>query len=344
MRTFTTLLFAFVFGQLIAQGGFFPPDTLLVEPVIGDPTESMLPEPSGADELWINFDDDMAEGFCVEGTGDTPMGWFIERDFGFLDPNDTDNDCFTSCSYLDNGVRNKNWLILPPLNIPDDSYTLCWRSLVSEGPAFADGYRVLASTASNLPSSNDFSHELFRAAEMIKPNVPNVYTLNAADYVFSPGYIHANGFTDTNYFFILPPNGPLRGRLEPHCVSLADFAGQTIYLAFLHDSKDDSQLQIDDILVSNTVQVATGQPDNFVTFNIMPNPVTSSTYVNWTMQKPESGQLQLLDMTGKLLLEKSFSAYEQGQLFLDLKTLHAGVYQCVVQTASGRAAKRLVKL
>ncbi len=346
MRTFYTVLFiAIAFGQqLMAQSGGAQPDTLLNEQVIGNPISTMLTVPTGYDNEWVNYDQDVAKGYCVdENGGPTPFGWYIERDFGFPDGVPTTNNAFTSCSYLYNHIRNNNWLILPPVFILDGQYQLCWRSLALEGPAFVDGYNVVVSTSSNLPSSGGFSDTLFTAAETIKLiNTNNVGSYDIADYLFSPGYIHANGYTDTNYYFLPSSEDPYRGRLEPHCVSLAAYQGQSIYIAFHHNSKDDNLLQLDDILITNTT--ATQQPDNFLTFDIMPNPAVSSTFVKWTLKKPEAGRLQLRDQSGKLLLEKRFSAYEAGQLFLELDNLPAGMHHCTLQTASGLATRKLVKL
>ncbi|MBL7828777.1 MAG: T9SS type A sorting domain-containing protein [Saprospiraceae bacterium] len=327
-------------GSLFAQN--FAADTLIIERVIGDPIQDMLIFPSGNDVQWINYDEDLAEGLCVINGEETPIGWFSEVDFSFLNPLETDNYAFTSCSYLFTGERNHNWLILPPIFIPDETYHFFWRSLTYEGPAFTDGYKVMASTAGNLP--DEFSTELFKAAEMIKPVVANQYTLNPADYVFSNGYIHANGFTDTNYYFFNPPDGPLRGKLEPHSVSLAPFAGQTIYLAFHHDSRDDSQLQIDDILVAKELSSPVQPTTDWIQFQIIPNPAGAQTYINWQMKKPEPGRLLLIDQQGKTVLQKSFSAYEQGSLFLELEHVTPGVYECVLQTELGRVSKRLVRL
>jgi len=339
---YTALLFSIAFGQqLMAQSGGSQPDTLINETVMGNPIGMMLSVPTGDDNAWVNYDQDLVKGNCVQN-GITPNGWYIERDFSFPDSIFTANKAFTSCSYLNGGVQNHNWLILPPIYIPDDNYWLLWRSLTAEGPAYVDGYKVLASTNSNLPASGDFSHLLFKAAEMVSFVNPGNFTLDLDDYVYSDGYIHANGFTDTSYFYLLGPDGPYAGKLEPHEVKLNDFAGQTIYIAFHHDSKDDIMMQLDDIIV--TTSTATKQPANFLNFDIMPNPAVSSTYVSWTLQKPEPGRLQLRDQSGKLLLEKTFSAYEQGQLFLELDGLPAGVLHCTLQTASGLATRKLVKL
>lgn len=318
-------------------------DTLIVEPVIGNPVGEMLNTPSGNDDEWVNYDQDEEVGFCVEN-GDTPLGWYVEIDYSFADPFATDNYCFTSCSYLSGGVRNYNWLILPPIQIPDSTFRLNWRSLAFEGPAFTDGYRVLASTHSNLPASGDFSTELFRAAETIGPVDPGNYTLDPADYIFSNGYIQANGYTDTNYYFFVEPDGPLRGKLEPHSVSLAPFAGQTIYLAFLHDSKDDSQLQIDDILVSNDLQTGTHTPKQPLRFDITPNPATSHTYVSWDTQRAEPGSLTVLNMTGRIVLSQHFAPNPQVRLYLNLNGLPPGIYQCVINTATSTGVRKLIKL
>jgi hypothetical protein len=345
MRTLFTSAILLLVGHvaLLAQNNG-QPDTLLLEPVVGNPIEFMLSAPSGFDELWVNYDEDAAIGYCVSG-GETPLGWFIERDFGFINPEETENDCFTSCSYLKDGVANKNWLILPPVLIPDETYQLCWRSLVTEGPAYMDGYKVLVSTASNLPSSMDFQHNLFTAAETIKPIIPGNYTIYPDDYIFSDGYIHANGFTDTNYYFLLAADGPLRGRLEPHCVSLSEFSGETIYIAFLHDSQDDSQLQLDDIIVTNTTTSVSHLPSaNFLEFNALPNPATDHTYVQWSLKQAEPGQLQLLDFSGKLIQQHQVGAYTSGSFYLPLAGLPGGVYQCVLQTASGYATRKVVKM
>jgi hypothetical protein len=338
----------FACSAIILPGALFSqallPDTLLLEPVIGDPITLMIQVPSGADEEWVNYDQDMLKGNCVDGTA-TPFGWYIESDFGLQDPN-LINDAFTSCSYLSNpNAPNDNWLILPPISIPDEGYYLCWRSLPLEGPAFTDGYRVVASTGSNIPDDGGYSTVLFTAAETIGPKIAGHYTLDANDYFFTPGYIHANGYTDTTYFFKDPPNGPLRGRMEPHCVSLAQFSGMTVYFAFHHNSLNDSQLQIDDILVSNAPAVGVSQISaNNIHFEILPNPVGTNAYVNWNMEKPDAGFIGIYDMTGKMVFQQWISAAEKGSQFLELSMVKSGIYHCVIQTSSAISTQKLVKL
>ncbi len=345
MRTFCTfyatiLLAAPIFGQ----AGDRSPDTLLQHTFQGlfDPADTMLNTPSGDDQHWVNYDQDNKKGLCVNN-GITPKGWYWEKDLGFNDPSMTDNFAFTSCSYLDpnSSLQNKNWLITSPVYIPDNTYWLCWRSLSYYGPDFMDGYHVLASTSTNLP--NGFTDTLFSAAQT-KARLQEG-SLFLSDYLFSPGYIHANGYTDTTYFFrdSEPKGDFFHGKLEPHSVSLANYAEQSIYIAFLHDSYDDFQLQVDDILVSNTKVSATAL-SNFAYFNVLPNPVHDYTFLNWKTKTPQEGYLSIVDQSGRIVFEKQFNARAEGQIHLDTERFAPGIYYCKLQTATGQATKLLVKI
>ena len=344
MKTFCTYLLLFFFATpFFGQSLESAPDTLLYHPFQGilDPADSMLLQPTGDDVHWVNYDQDNKVGLCVEN-GPTPKGWYWESDLGFNNPNQTSNDAFTSCSYLNgNFPQNKNWLITSPVYIPDDTYWLCWRSLSYYGPDFMDGYQVLVSNTTNLPAA--FSDTLFSAAQTIQSL--QIGSLDLNDYIFSGGYIHANGYADTAYFFIdNEPNGSFyHGKLEPHSVNLSGYAGQSIYIAFLHDSYNDFQLQVDDILVSNE-KVSANTPSNFLYFNILPNPIRDFAFVNWKTQTPQAGHLRVVDQTGKIVLEKNFSARTEGQVYLDVQGFVPGIYYCHLESASGHATRLLVKI
>lgn len=344
MRIFFTffaalLLIVPVFGQSDRQAS----DTLLQHTFEGflDPADTMLTAPTGNDHHWVNYDQDNKVGLCVSN-GPTPKGWYWESDLGFSDPNMADNYAFTSCSYLNSGSpQNRNWLITSPVYIPDDTYWLCWRSLSYYGPDFMDGYRVLVSTNGNLSAA--FTDTLFSAAQTIDRF--NIGSLDLNDYLFSGGYIQANGYTDTDYFFIdfEGPNPFYHGKLEPHSVNLSDYAGQTIYLAFLHDSYDDFQLQVDDILVSNSM-VSANTPSDFMYFNVLPNPVHDFAFLNWKTPTPEDTHLSVADQSGKIIIEKQFNARSDGQFHLDAQGFAAGIYYCKLKTATGQATRLMVKI
>jgi hypothetical protein len=341
MKTsFTALLFFATIFALRTQPLFIQ-DTLINETFDDDPTSFMLSEPGGNDHDWVNYDADHLAGLCVEDET-TPPAWYWEGDFGFANPQQATNFALTSCSFLESPFeKTANWLITLPIAIPDASYWLCWRSLSYYGPGFLDGYKVLVSTSSNFTGA--FTDTLFVAAEMIEDSSPTG-SLNPANYVFSAGYVHANGYTDTAYYYVDYSQGPpfLHGKFEPHKVSLADFAGDTIYIAFLHDSQDDFILQIDDIVVTNTTPTHT--PPNVVYFNVLPNPVRDAAYLSFKLKTAEEGHLLLTDNTGKVVKSQTFGSRDEGLFYIEMQHLEAGIYYCTLETAAGRTTTKLVKL
>ncbi len=322
-------------------------DTLIIHPFQGllDPTDTMMPIANGNDLQWVNYDEDNEKNSCF-GMIDSIKNWFWEGDLGY-NAGETENDAMTSCSWLQNiNKRNRNWLILPPVYIPDQSYRLFWKSLSFYGPDYTDGYQVLVSKATNFTNSDNFKDTLFTAAETLGHSQTG--SLHVSDYDYTPGYLHANSYTDTSYYYLdYTPDPPFlpyfRGRLEPHYASLAAYAGQTVYIAFLHDSKDDYQLQIDDILVTKTFVSTNHIGGGIQSFTFAPNPVKEGAYCQWKLDVPQAGKLTLLDNNGKSVWQKQFSEHSIQQMYLDIQHLNAGVYYCVLQTANGRAIEKLVK-
>jgi hypothetical protein len=343
MKTLFTFWFALLLTATVSAQAFTVPDTLIIENFENDPTTNMLTVPSGDDLQWVNYDQDHELGLCVTG-GATPYGWWQEGDFSVPNSNQTTNSAFTSCSYLaDEDVRNANWLITSPVTIPDSSFRLCWRSLSYYGPGYVDGYHVLVSESSNDPDS--FKVTLFAAAEMIANSAP-VGSLDPADYGYSDGYLHADNYTDTTYFFLDYSEGPpfYHGRLEPHSVQLNSFAGKTIYIAFLHDSQNDFLLQIDDIVISNTPTSSTRTPDQILAFQVMPNPVRDGAYFSWSLKTAQESMLTVMDNSGSMVFQRFFSSRAEGLYFLETQQMEAGVYFCTLETVSGKATTKMIKL
>lgn len=319
------------------------PDTLLIENFEQDPTEVMASFPSGADLTWVNFDLDGLPGQCVDG-GSTPNGWYWESDLGdFSSP----NSCYTSCSYFnddpESDARCANWLILPPVFIPNSTCFLQWKSLSFLGPAFLDGYQVLVSTTTNDPIEGAFTDTLFSAAEMATC-LGNCNTVSLNDYTFSPGYIHANGYTNSAYYFLDGPPGSKfnHGRLEPHNVSLSAYEGQTIYVAFLHDSNNDYLLQLDDILVVDDASSAVHTPGDIRQFSVQPTLVRHSARAQWVLESARRGQVQVHDVSGQVLQTRSFETTSSSQQQIDFESLPAGLYFVTLQTDTGQSATRRV--
>ena len=348
MKITITFLFLIAFSVTGIGQGFTLLDTLISENFEIDPTNDMLTFPSGNDLEWVNFDEDHVEGLCVDNAP-TPYGWWQESDFSVPQSSQTDNDAFTSCSFLlDGDIHNANWLITSPIMIPDSSYFLCWRSLSFYGPGYHDGYKVLVSTNGNDVFAGSFADTLFVAAEMLENSSPPG-SLDIGNYVFSDGYIQANGYTDTAYFFIDYSLGApfYHGKLEPHVESLSKYAGQNIYVAFLHDSQDDFLLQVDDIIVTKVLphSSAVGDLSGPIEYlEVMPNPVRQSAYISWRLKTPQETTMLISDGAGRIVRQIHSGARSQGNHFLELQDLAPGVYNCTLLTARGRASTRFVKL
>lgn len=330
-------------GDPLGAQSIFAPDTILIQTFELDPSDEMLPFPGGNDTQWVNWDADNQATYCERNGQSVPGNWYWESDLG--DPGDPPvNSAFTSCSFLASPfVRNENWLIAPPVFIPDSTTVLFWRSLTYEGPGYMDGYKVLVSTTTNEPFNGSFTDTLFVAAEMDSAKV-FAPSLDLNDYVFSPGYIHADGFTDTAYYYWPDPQEKIYyGRLEPHEVSLARYKNQTIYIAFLHDSKDDNTLQIDDITVIHGKTLSTPSPAGNLSFQLQPNPAHGYFSISGIPENVSDIWLALTDVLGRAVLEKRFTNPDNAALRVDVSGLPAGLYHCILRTNTGEVTQLLVK-
>jgi hypothetical protein len=244
-----------------------------------------------------------------------------------------------------------NWLVLPPIQVGDDQATLHWKSAPFQGPRYLDGYKVLLSTTEIDPFLGTYDDTLFVAAEMIEPLPPGASdpaqnALNVAAFNFSPGYIHADGYTLEEYYILESGSNFFLGVLEPHSVSLAAYAGQTVYVAFLHDSFDDNLISLDDILVLGNVlsSVKEREPADIrlVTY---PNPVENFLNVLFRLEEAASVQLELFDMNGRRMLALNSQGVQIGEqnLQLDLRRLPAGAYSLAVSVDGFKHTRQIIR-
>mgnify|MGYP000976190372 CR=1 FL=1 len=312
-------------------------DTLLFEDFEIDPSAEMIAFPTGSDTVWVNFDEDgkkLVDPF--------PQNWYSE--YGqFLRPDGTKNNVFTSISYLvDANAYNHNWLILPPLKICDSKASIHWKSAPFEGPAYLDGYYLLVSTTENLPEF--FKDTLFGAAECT--GYPNFNSTDPADFEFSPGYIHANSFTDTSFFMY--QFGTNHCKLEPHSYFLNDYEGKTVYLAFLHNSRDDYRLDLDDILVLGTdCSSKTDAPDDFEVAPILyPNPVDWQLNVLFSLKNGSFCQFSVVDEAGKTIFIEPKKWFPPGQNQWNYwpKNLPPEQYFLKIETENGAVSRVFSKI
>lgn len=303
---------------------------------------------SSLDSVWVNYDED---GIFVGGNAPSQMWYWDSLDFF-----GENLGVVKSQSWLmGNAPDNRNWLILPKLDIIDANATLSWSSAPYQGPRYMDGYTVLISTTGKdlTASINPFMDTIFHAAQMISVNNTN-NSLVVSDYTFSDGYIHANSYTDSMYFlhpgedtvnFTTAENFNL-GQLEPHSVSLAAYAGRTIYVAFLHNSSDDNELELDNILVTGTTPiVSTKRISETLGLEVFPNPTRD--YITLTYEVIENTEIsaQVYDMQGRLIqvYNNLSSTAGEHQHRINVSDLATGSYNIVITTEGQRLSKSFVK-
>lgn len=324
-------------------------DTLLHEDF---QDQALEPEPvtfpSGEDETWVNYDADF-----LEDANDRPQDWFIdislEQAFADSIPAADSNFVFASSSWLAGFLDgNRNWLITPPIEIVDDQATFHLKSAPRQGPRYVDGLSVLVSTSGNF--TENFTDTLLRIQQMIPPLPDNSATLEVDSFLYAPedGYLHADRYTIEDYFFLEDSTSDAYvGILEPHSLSLAAYAGETVYIAVVHDSDDDNYIIIDDLMVLGTeVSTSVEEPlANNIRLVTYPNPVDNFVNVLFRLEEPAQVSLELFDSQGKRLqaLRPENRLSGDQTMRLNLMALPAGAYSISLNVDGQRYSRQLIK-
>ena len=335
-------LFLFIFSTINIQAQI---DTILFEDFQLDILSPMDTMSTGADTSWVNFDQDgLPTAF---GTNESQKWFHGEFFINALDPNTgITNYIATSLSFLSGFLPgNRNWLILPPIEVMDDSYLLHWKSAPAQLPRYMDGYSVVVSTGGNDPLNNDFTDTLFRAASMDQITGISAST-DYSNFTFTPGYLHADGGTLLEYIDVDPAGETNRGLLEPHSIDLLDYEGQTIYIAFLHDADDDERIGLDDILITrsegvNTNDLALQQ----LRMETYPNPVDEKMNLTFRLKNKNQVSYQIQNTKGQIIVNRNLGELETGpqKVQFYLSQLPAGIYFLNLQVGDISATQSFVK-
>jgi hypothetical protein len=309
-------------------------DTVFLETFTEEPADPWAIIPIGDDQTWVNHD---ADGLTPYDFDDNHYTWFFSEDFHAEPDSITGepNYVMASLSYMDGfAAGNRNWLIMPPITVSDNSFVLHWKSAPFQLPRYMDGYSVLVSTNGNdiYGTTFPFTDTLFRAAQM-NAITGNGESLDLSNFEFSSGYIHADGLSNWDYIDLWAEGDSTlcRGFLEPHSVSLSDYAGQTVYIAFLHDADDDYFIELDDVLITRSIGSSTGQaPQLDLRLTTYPNPADRQLNVLFQMPERDRATLRITDMQGRsvreVLVNQELLEGEQS-MQLQLQDLPAGMYQ-----------------
>lgn len=89
------------------------------------------------------------------------------------------------------------------------------------------------------------------------------------------------------------------------------------------------------------------EKQNFIGISVFPNPFKSATTIQFTLEKPSPIQIQLLDLTGKILKNVvPNSPYDSGlhQVTLQKESLQTGIYFLYLTSSKGTLVNRLIVL
>lgn len=293
---------------------------------------NVIEDPDDTDDEWVSFDLD-----GIPTDNGNPGNWFLDFDLGYgnydiggPEPDPDSNLVMVSMSWLQNyDPNNENYLITPPIEVNAADYTVTWSTAPFQGPRYMDGYTVRVNTSGdNL--AEDFNDIIFVGAEMEAfgpDSLVDNFPLDPASYVMTDGgYVHADGYTLTDYYTLDAgdENFAYGGILEPHTVSLAAYEGQTIYIAFVHDSSDDNLIMLDDVIVEGSVGIDDKPLSNMVSF--FPNPFNNTLNMTFTNMITNGSIFEVYDLHGRLVLAETVFPEDNPSIQVDMTGLNSGLY------------------
>jgi hypothetical protein len=293
-------------------------DTLLYDNFDVDNSSNWNLFNNGNDTVWVSFDLD-----ANVDANSRPGNWFWSPNaFGGNDS----TGCVFSSSWFNTPAACANYFITPPIQIIDGAAVLNWKSAPRQTPRYLDGYQVLVSTTDNYEIS--FTDTLFSAAEYTSGGSANGF--NFSLYGFTPGFQHG---ADSTYVEFDADSSAFVGLLRPFSVSLAQYSGQTIYIAFLHDAFDDNLIAIDDILVTGNLSVGINETELLTSATLYPNPATDRAHLRFNTSKAGNTNFSIYDVQGRIV--KSQSMYLTGlaqEIVIPVRDLATGHYTLVAES------------
>ena len=118
--------------------------------------------------------------------------------------------------------------------------------------------------------------------------------------------------------------------------------GQNYYYYFYDWEVKEPDVECVSERVPAVADITTGlnENDELNAISLFPNPTSSSITIN--TGKFDSVNIELTDITGRLLNIYSFSSIQNNNVIIDLSSLAKGVYNIMINTESGSIIKKLV--
>lgn len=275
-------------------------------------TDTVLFEGFDADEFatgWLNLDED-----GLAAANDMPGEWFIGY-FMNGGPDSTERVALSASWLVGFAPGNRNWLVLPAFTVTSSNTVLRWESAPAVGPLYSDGYTVLVGV-NEVPDPS--------TADTLASFAQNI---NDVETDFSEGIIHQNYSSEA-----IPNTAPAQypGLLTEYEVDLGQYVGQSLMIAFLHDSDDDNYLALDNILIAEDTEASVFE-NEVLPIQLFPNPVEDVATIQFQNQNgSQAAEIMIYDMMGKLVYTEDYRLQAGIQKHsINTSALPNGMYQMV---------------
>lgn len=293
------------------------------------------------DIQWYSYDED---GIPDASGSSRPDGWFAVQPYATIDT--TNNVALGANSWTnlgEAGAPSSNWLITRAVEL-GAADTLFWRSASRQTPRFLDGYEVKISITDNLDASF-LPTPLFRASEYTGVTGANDSVFTGFTYAPTTGvpvpWIHGFDYTHIEY---AGDSSRWIGELAPHSVPLNTYAGQTVYIAFRHNSHDDNLISLDDVMVRGIAPNGINESCVDLNMTVFPNPAQDAVNVSYVLPFESNVTVNVYDVAGQLVMTEVKNSEGQGfhQLSLNTANIAKGFYTVSIQTEKGRSTSKLI--
>lgn len=160
------------------------------------------------------------------------------------------------------------------------------------------------------------------------------YNMNGTDMGELHVDILVNGIWTND--ILTPLSGHKGATWKIKTVNLNDYAGEVINIRFRGITGDSyrSDLAIDDINITSSLNIQSVKSDNFMVY---PNPTNGILF--YELNNNSNSQIQIMDTNGKLVVETS---HEKSNGMLDLRTLSKGIYFMRIVMDNEMTIKKIV--
>ncbi len=163
-----------------------------------------------------------------------------------------------------------------------------------------------------------------------------------SDVAYQDGYelrVSTTGTNAADFTHVIYSTPSEANTWQNRSYPLTQFAGQSIYIAWVNNNNDKNLLSVDDVTV---LAMATASTDDFLAskFSVFPNPVHDVVTVA-NNNNVLVNQIAINDINGRTVKTVTFEAVSEAQV--NIADLNSGVYFMNITTNEGMATKKIVK-